>query len=168
MRFLLVVAIWIVIVGGLWSYISHRDAKRELIVATTPIDLTVEGHFALEITPTFSTEDDPFALNTSEKDASLFEVKRNGNVLDMNALTFQRGETIRNEKVGGVLTGHNEIYVNASPPLSENTLEHGIRIKFYQDDTLIVDGTVWAGQGALVSGSISFNHSQTEEASHAH
>ncbi len=168
MRFLLVVAIWIVIVGGLWNYISHRDAKRELIVATTPIDLTLEGQFTLEITPTFSTEDDPFALTTSDNAASPFEVKLNGNALDMDVLEFQRGETIRNEKVGGVLTGHNEIYVNASPPLSENTLEHGIRVKFYQDDTLIVDRTVWADQGALVSGTISFNHSQTEEASHDH
>ena len=168
MRFLMVVAIWIVIVGGLWNYISHRDAKRELIVAATPIDLTVEGQYSLEITPTFSTEDDPFALTTSDNTASSFEVKLNGNALDLNVLKFQRGETIRNEKVGGVLTGHNEIYVNASPPLSENTLEHGIRVKFYQDDTLIVDRTVWADQGALVSGTISFNHSQTEEANHDH
>jgi len=168
MRFFLVVAIWVVIVGGLWKYISHRDAQRELIVATTPIDLTVEGRFALEITPTFSTEDDPFALTTSENNASPFEVKLNGDVVDMRALEFQRGETIRKEKIAGVLTGHNEIYVNASPPLSENTLEHGIRVKIYQDDTLIVDKTVWADQGALVSGTISFNHSQTEEASHDH
>ena len=168
MRFILVVTIWIVIVGGLWNYISHRDARRELIVATTPIDLTLEGQFTLEITPTFSTENDPFALTTSDNAASPFEVKLNGYVLDMNVLGLQRGETIRNEKVGGVLTGHNEIYVNASPPLSENTLENGIRIKFYQDDTLIVDKTVWADQGALVSGTISFNHSETKEASHDH
>lgn len=168
MRFLMVVAIWIVIVGGLWNYISQRDAKRELIVAATPIDLSVDGQYALEITPTFSTEDDPFALKTSDNTASSFEVKLNGNVLDMSVLEFQRGETIRNAKVGGVLTGHNEIYVNASPPLSENTLEHGIRVKFYRDNTLIVDKTVWAEQGALVSGTISFNHSQTEEASHGH
>jgi len=168
MRFLLVVVIWIVIVGGLWNYISHRDAKRELIVSATPIDLTVEGQFALEITPTFSTEDDPFALTTSENISSSFEVKLNGNALDMSALEFQRGETIRNGKVTGVLTGHNEIYVNASPPLSENTLEHGLRVKFYQDDTLLLDRTVWADQGTLVSGTISFNHSQNEEVSHDH
>lgn len=168
MRFLMVVAIWIVIVGGLWNYISQRDAKRELIVAATPIDLSVDGQYALEITPTFSTEDDPFALKTSDNTASSFEVKLNGNALDMSVMGFQRGETIRNAKVGGVLTGHNEIYVNASPPLSENTLEHGIRVKFYRDNTLIVDKTVWAEQGALVSGTISFNHSQTEEAGHGH
>ena len=168
MRFLMVVAIWIVIVGGLWNYISHRDAKRERIVATTPIDLTVEGQYALEITPTFSTEDDPFALQTSDSTPPSFEVKLNGNTLDMNVLEFQRGERVRTEKVTGVLMGHNEIYVNASPPLSENTMEHGIRVKFYQDNTLIVDRTVWADQGAIVSGTIRFNHLETEEASHDH
>jgi hypothetical protein len=166
MRFLMVVAIWIVIVGGLWNYISHRDAKRELIVAATPTELTVDGLYSLELTPTFSTEDDPFALTTSENTASSFEVKLNGNALDFGVSEFQRGATIRDEKVDGVLTGHNEIYINASPPLSENTLEHGIRIKFFQDDTLIVDETVWADHGALVSGTISFNHSETEEANH--
>ncbi len=168
MRFLIVVAIWIIIVGGLWNYISLRDAKRESIVAATPINLTVDGQYALEITPTFSTEDDPFALKTSDNTASSFEVKLNGNTLDMNVLEFQRGKRIRTEKVGGVLKGHNEIYVNASPPLSENTLEHGIRVKFYLDNTLIMDRTVWADQGALVSGTISFNHLETEEASHDH
>ena len=168
MRFLMVVAIWIVIVGGLWNYISHRDANRERIVATTPIDLTVEGHYALEITPTFSTEEDPFALQTSDTTTSSFEIKLNGSTLDMNAVELQRGESIRTENVSGVLEGHNEIYVNASPPLSENTMEHGIRVKFYQDNTLIVDRTVWADQGAIVSGTISFNQRETEEASHDH
>ncbi len=168
MRFLMVVAIWIVIVGGLWSYISHRDAKRELIVASTPIDLTVAGQYAIEITPTFSTENDPFALKTSDNAMSSFQVKLNGSALDMNVLELQRGKTIRNEAIGTALSGHNEIFVNASPPVSESALEHGIRVKFYQDNTLIVDKTIWADQGALVSGTISFNHSQTEETSHDH
>jgi len=168
MRFLLVVIIWIVIVGGLWSYVSHRDAKRQLIVAKTPIDLTVEGQFILEVTPTFSTEDDPFALTTSDGNASPFEVKLNGVEIAVNSPELQRGQSIRHEKVVGVLTGHNEIYVNASPPLSENDLEHGIRVKLFQNNTLVVDKTVWADQGALVSGTISFNYSETEEASHDH
>lgn len=166
MRFLLVVIIWIVIVGGLWNYISQRDARRQQIIAKSPVDLTVEGEFALEITPTFSTENDPFALTTSDSNAPTFEVKFNGMTMDINTMALQRGQTIRRENVVGVLTGHNEIYVHASPPMSENTLEHGIRIKFYENNNLVVDKTVWADQGALVSGSISFSHSQTEEAIH--
>ena len=168
MRFFLVGIIWIVIVGGLWSYISHRDARRELIVAGTPIDMTVEGSFALEITPTFSSEDDPFALTTSDGDASPFEVRLNGVPLDIASTLLRRGETIRHDNVTGVLSGHNAIYVTASPPMSENRLEHGIRIKFYQDTTSLVDATVWADQGALVSGTVSFNHTETGETNNDH
>ncbi len=168
MRFLLVVVIWIVIVGGLWSYICQRDARRQQLIATSPVDLTVEGQFSLEITPTFSTEDDPFALKTSDGNAPPFEVKFNGNTVAINTQELLRGQTIRHENVVGVLAGHNEIFVNASPPIAENSLEHGIRVKFYQDHTLVIDQTIWADQGALVSGTISFSHSQTEESSHDH
>lgn len=168
MRFLLVVTIWIVIVGGLWKYISQRDASREQIIASSPVDLSVEGHFKLEVTPTFSTEDDPFALTTSDSNAAPFKLKLNGIELDTNVVELRRGQTLRQENIVGVLVGHNEIYVNASPPMSENTLEHGVRVKFYENNTLVVDKTVWADQGALVSGTISFSHSKTEEASHDH
>ena len=163
MRFLLVVTIWVVIVGGLWSFISHRDTRRQQITANIPVDLSVEGQFAIEVTPTFSTEDDPFALKTSESTSPPFEVKINGTTINMNVSEVLRGQTIRFENVVGVLAGHTERYVTASPPLSENTLEHGIRVKLYEDSSLVVDKTVWAGQGALVSGTISFSHSQKKE-----
>ena len=168
MRFFLVVIIWIVIVGGLWNYISNRDARRELIVASIPVDMTVEGSFAVEITPTFSTEEDPFALTSGDNSEAPFEVRLNGMALDIAFTQLQRGETIRRDDVTGVLDGHNAIYVMASPPMSESAMEHGIRIKFYQDNIPLVDTTVWADQGALVSGTISFNYTQNEEAGHDH
>ena len=168
MRFLLVVTIWVVIVGGLWGYIADRDAKRQQIVAATPMDLSVDGQFAIEVTPTFSTEEDPFALTTSDNSASPLTVKLNGMAIDIHTQEVLRGKTIRYEDLSGVLSGHNEIYVAASPPLSENTLEHGVRVKVYEDRTLVVDQTVWADQGALVSGTISFSHSKNQEGSHDH
>lgn len=168
MRFLLVVAIWIVIVGGLWSYIAQRDAKRQQITVRTPVDTTIEGQFAIEVTPTFTVEEDPFALQTSDAESQVFELKLNGKTIDINAEEVRRGQSIRQENVVGMLAGHNEIYVSASPPISESSLEHGIRVKVYEDATLVVDQTVWASQGALVSGTISFRHSQKEEGSHEH
>lgn len=168
MRFLLVVTIWVVIVGGLWGYISDRDAKRQQIIAATPVDLSVEGQFAIEVTSTFSTEEDPFALTTSDNSAPPLTVKLNGMAIDIHTQEVLRGKTIRYEDVDGILSGHNEIYVTASPPLSENTLEQGVRIKLYEDNALVVDQTVWADQGALVSGTISFSYSKKEEGSHDH
>jgi hypothetical protein len=169
MRFLLVVTIWVVIVGGLWSYIDHRDHNRgEQVHAAVPVDLSVEARFAIEITPTFSVEEDPFALTTTDTSAPLLEVKLNGSEIDVDAKEVLRGKTIRQENVKGVLSGHNEIYVAGSPPLAENTLEHGIRVKLFGDSGLLVDQTVWAENGALVSGTITFRHLQNEEKSHVH
>jgi len=168
MRFLLVVAIWVGIVGGLWGYISSRDSRREQVLAASPVNLSVEGQFALEITPTFSSEEDPFALKTADSSGSAFEVKLNGRAIETSSLELLRGQTIRLKHLDGILAGHNEIYVYASPPVSENSLEHGIRVKFFNDNVLIVDQTIWADQGALVSGTVSFSQPQNEEGSHDH
>lgn len=168
MRFFLVVIIWIVIVGGLWSYISHRDGKRLEVTRQTPVNLSVEGHFSIELTPTFSTEEDPFALTATDTPTSNLEVKLNGVAIALDAQAVLRGETIRIDNITGMLVGHNEIYLNASPPLSENSLEHGVRLKVFEDSSIIVDETLWSDQGALVSGTISFSHLQKEEGDNDH
>jgi hypothetical protein len=166
MRFFLVVIVWIVIVGGLWSYISYRDGKRLQYTAQAPVDLSVEGRFSIEITPTFSTEKDPFALTTADSSDAPLEIKLNGRALAIDAQEVQRGQTIRLENVTGMLAGHNEIFVYASPPLAESNLEHGVRLKVYEDTTVVVDETVWASEGALVSGTVSFSHLQKEGDQH--
>lgn len=168
MRFLLVIAFWIVIVGGLWSYITHRDGRRLVATTQTPVNITVEGRFSIELTPTFSTEADPFALTSSESSPTPLEVKLNGVAIALNTQEVLRGETIRLDEITGILAGHNEVYINASPPLSENSLEHGVRLKVFEDNTIIADETIWAEQGALVSGTISFSHLQQEEGEHDH
>ena len=166
MRFFLVIAIWIVVVGGLWGYISQRDAKRLLITTPTSVNSVVEGRFAIEITPTFSIEEDPFALTTTDSPLLPIELKLNGIGITFDTENVMRGKTIRLENVTGMLAGHNEIYINASPPMSENLLEHGMRVKFFEDSDIVVDETVWGTQGALVSGTVSFSYQGKEEVGH--
>ena len=168
MRFFLVALIWVVIVGGLWGYISNRDARRLQATPVASIDLSVTGNFSIEITPTFSTEQDPFALTTSQTEAQPIDISLNGSPLVLPTQEIMRGEMIRIESVSGVLAGHNEIYLNASPPISESNLEQGVRVKVYEDSTLLVDNTVWAEQGALVSGTVSFSHKRQEGDDHDH
>ncbi|MBT8360962.1 MAG: hypothetical protein KJO32_08395 [Deltaproteobacteria bacterium] len=168
MRFILSIVIWFIFVGGLWLYISQRDASRQQTATVVPIAPSVVGNFSIEITPTFSTEKDPFALTTENADASSFELKLNGTPIVFPYDELQRGKAVVLENIEGLLNGHNEIYVKASPPLSENTLEHGIRIKLFEEDSLLVDKTIWSSQGALVSGTISFNHLVKKEDGHDH
>lgn len=168
MRFFLVIAIWIVIVGGLTGYINKRDARRMEVQASIAPNIEAIGNFSIELTPTFSVEKDPFALTTSDAAASSVEVRLNGTPLILDSSDLKRGVTLRSEGVNGMLAGHNEIYVNASPPVSEDTLEHGIRVKLIQDRAVVADQTVWAEKGALVSGTVSFMYQEGEEESHDH
>ncbi len=168
MRFLLVVAIWIVIVGGLTSYINKRDERRMQVHASVAPNIEVVGNFAIELTPTFSIEKDPFALTTSDAGKTSVELRLNGTPLQLESGDLKRGVTVRLDEVSGMLAGHNEIYVNASPPVSEDTLEHGIRVKLIKDRAVVADKTVWAEKGSLVSGAVSFMYHEGEEASHDH
>ena len=168
MRYLLVIAIWIVIVGGMWMYTAQRDAAVPQAQAAIPVKLITDKRFTIEITPTFSIENDPFALQTGDTPATPLEVRFNGSPLALPYDTISRGATIRIVDLGGILEGQNEIFVKASPPVAENMLEHGIRIRLYADNNLLTDQTVWSSQGSLVMGSANFHYAAAQEDDHDH
>ena len=165
MRFLLTLCIWLVIVGGLWLYTRQRDAVIGRAVASH-VDLSVDETFAIELTPTFSVEDDPFALQMDDTPSLGIELKLNGAVIPFPDGPVQRGQVVRLEDVRGVLKGHNEIYLKASPPVAESSFEQGVRIKLFFGGDLIQDYTVWSGSGALVSGGFSFEYKAEKEEGH--
>ncbi len=75
MRLIIAVCIWFLLVGGLFAYMHEREKGStaehyELREAT--------ASFTLEITPTFSAEPDPFALQSDTgKKASAIVLKLN-------------------------------------------------------------------------------------------
>lgn len=168
MRFFLVVAIWTIIVGGLWGYTSYRDAAVKNIVAAAPPDLTVSSYFTLLITPTFSIVEDPFALQVDTSSSSALEIMLNGEPLIFPADTFVRGTAVQLEKLEGVLAGHNEIYIKASPPISESSISHGVRLELFEGENQVLDKTIWGSGGALVSGTVNFSYSPAKEKDHEH
>ncbi len=165
MRFILCFLIWLIIVGGLWLYTDQRDAAVSAVVVSAVPDRQVAARFAIELTPTFTVEEDPFALQVSDSPQSLLEVRLNSILLDLGGATMLRGTPLSLHEVQGVLEGHNEIYVKASPPLAENRLIHGIRIRVLGADRELLDDTVWS-EGGLVSGSVTFAYRQTKGAGH--
>jgi len=168
MRFFFCALIWLVIVGGLWSYTGFRDAG---LSKTPPVARAVQqvvGHFSLEITPTFSIEKDPFALQTDHQAPASFEVRLNGERLDVPQEGIKRGEVIKIPALSRLLVGFNEIYVKGSPPVAESSLSHGLRVVLTDRGHLVVDRTIWGGDGTLVSGTINFKFSPVEEGGHDH
>lgn len=158
MRFLLTILIWIVFVGGLKLYTTTRDANLPTSPSQAKEVELAHRSYSLLLTPTFSVEEDPFALKTESTPSGTtgLELNLNGQQVTVSADSLSRGKTIRVDNIQGVQQGHNELYVKASPPLAENTMDQGIRIQVLGDNLPIVSETVWGEQGSLVSGTINF------------
>lgn len=167
MRFLLVMAIWMVIVGGLYRYIAWRDGAVATPAAEVAVARASSGEFSLELTPTFSLEEDPFALKSGEGADSPLEIRLNGRLLAIPAAELQRGRPFVVSAVDGILLGRNEIHVKASPPVAESALDHALRIRVLDRDVALVDHSIWGGDGELISGTVGFD-TKEKEAGHDH
>lgn len=167
MRFILTVIIWVVIVGGLWSYSRLRLEAEANIVRTAPVVIKIEDAYSLRVTPTFSIEPDPFALLSDDSASAGVELRLNGTVIPLESDSLQRGVPWVLNRVEGLIKGINEIYIKASPPIAESNLEHGVRVQLVLAGAATVDETVWGEQGALVSGTIHFEL-QTKHEEHEH
>ena len=167
MRFIFSLLIWLIIVGGLWAYTSYRDSAIPPAASTVPlVDHTVDERVTIELTPTFDLEEDPFALRTEDQPSASIELKLNGRPVALPKEPVRHGMALRMDGIAGLLTGHNEVFVQASPPLAESGLEHGVRVKILTTHGVIGDRTVWSSGGALVSGSFGFTYQPGKEEAH--
>ena len=144
--------------GGLWLYTSQRDAGIAQVSREVKQANLARGDFAIELTTTFSSEADPFALQTGKQEAGGIELRLNGSKLHLPVEQPQRGETVHLTAVQGVVSGHNEIFVQASPPLAEAHLDHGLRLRLLADGSPIADHTFWSESGANIANSFSFTY----------
>ncbi|HCY87358.1 MAG TPA: hypothetical protein DHV36_19650 [Desulfobacteraceae bacterium] len=165
MRFLLSLLIWIIMVGGMWMYTWQRDRGLPEGPSQPRTVETVAGEFVLEVTPTFSMEKDPFALDTGADDAAV-TLALNGDAVPFSQERFARGQQLRIDGLTGLHAGMNEIFVKASPPASESHMDHALRVRVTDRGFVIVDRTVWGGRGALVSGTVSFELTDHKEDDH--
>lgn len=169
MRFILTACIWIIIVGGLWLYTQQRQQAEAGLERSEPQLVVLEQQWDLLLTPTFSVEPDPFALQVTDEQDTAFEIRINGEPVPVAVDNLQRGVPLRVTGVTGLVAGQNEIFVQASPPLEESGRSHGIRIQLSRGDTSSqLDQTIWAGEGALVMGTLNFALTAQGETEDAH
>lgn len=166
MRFIAIVAIWIVIVGGLASYIHKRDSKIITAAQAKVSQVLPQESFELEITPTFGIEHDPFALTDDTESNPALVIRLNGTDLQYDNNTLQRGESIRINDIHGFIDGNNELFFDASPPLSESHLSHALRIRLYRSGLLTLDKTIWSEAGSKVSGTVPYEPDHDNEEDH--
>jgi hypothetical protein len=157
MRIFAAVIIWILFIGGLTLYMKHRgsvDYSADNFHELKPAEKT----YALEVTPSFVLEPDPFALTMNSQNNSPALLVRLGEHEILKVEDYiNSSETFLVEPLHGLTVGKNEIYVEASPPLDPVSTQNALRIRIIENGYFLEEKTLWAPPGAKVSGTFQFN-----------
>lgn len=168
MRFALTALIWLIMVGGLTLYIQQRDRRLPPPVRTPATEAVPMEDYTLEITPAFSPEPDPFALKGGPAASASLLVRLGERELFRSERALPAGKAVSLHKVAGLVVGHNELYLQAAPPVSEALMDHAVRVRLLQGNRELFDQTLWGSSGAVVAGTIPFTLEKGGEAGHDH
>lgn len=164
MRLVFAALIWIAVTGGLQWYMTELKAAAPEAPAIFR-QAAAEASYDLEITPTFSAEADPFALNTGpEKDPGL-SVRLSG-VEVLHDPGGAPGETVVLRDVPGLKAGLNEFHVSASPPPDVPPGGAAVRVRLLRDGLPVAETTFWNDAGT-VSGTFRVTLEQEKEEARA-
>jgi hypothetical protein len=161
MRFALAAFAWLLMLGGLSLYIYQRDRHTPAAIQAPVQQAVATEDFTLEITPTFSPEPDPFALQGEESTAAPLVVRTADREL-FRAESLEPGVPVRVHPLRGLVEGRNEIYLQAQPPVGEAGRNHAVRVRLLQGSQVVVDETLWRAGGANVAGTIPFTLAAAE------
>ncbi len=149
MRPVLAILIWVVLVGGLTA---HMHARQKSNPAVSHEVHEATGVLTLEVTPTFDMEPDPFALQTDTQSAAPALLLRvNGKEVLRRTERVERGMPIRVEPVPALIQGHNEIYLEANPPLEQADRSMAVRVRVFRDGQPVADQSVWSDAGSRIA-----------------
>jgi hypothetical protein len=149
MRPLAAILVWVIVLGGVALFMH---ARKDLAANGTASERAAEGHFAVDVTVSFSAEADPFALDASDESGGLALLLRvNGQDVLRRSDRITAGEPLRIEPVPGIVIGENEFYLEANPPLDQAGREHAIRVRVLHDGQPIAEQTFWSSPGARVA-----------------
>lgn len=163
-----VLAIWVVLVGGLSVYMQNREAL-ELSHGEALILRPAAGIYSIEVTPSFAAESDPFALNLDETDKAPAILLRLGNTeLLRKSGGIEAGFPIRLENITGIVEGSNEVYVSAAPPGGHPQQRHFVQLRVLRDGNEIATTILSSEGGATVAGSLLFQVHAAKESAHDH
>jgi hypothetical protein len=156
MRIFVAVIVWVIFIGGLSLYMKHRGfadySANDLFEFQR-----VEKVYALEVTPSFILESDPFALAMDIQNSSPALLIRLGEheLLNISA-PLTTAETYKIEPLHSLIVGQNEIYVEATPPTNHFSTYNALRIRILKNGYPVAEQTLWSPPGTKVAGTFQF------------
>lgn len=152
-RLALVALVWLVIIGGT-ALLQQKETPKSSTEA--PTEISVQGDYSLELTPTFKTEKDPFALQDDDSQPSAVTVAVSGKQFFASD-ALDADVPVRITLPEGLVAGVNEILVKASPPLYEEGSQpqsNAVRLQLLRGEIPIAQDTFWAEAGQNVVGTL--------------
>lgn len=156
MRPFLAVAVWVVILGGLFVY----SRARHLIVPAPEPAKTIKplpGKFSLELTPTYDVPaGDDFATEASNKSDPIV-LKLNGHEIFRRSTPAPGGIPIPitwDTELSPVNEGENEFFVSANPSDATYLGAPAVRVQLLRDGEEVAEETLWGGEGHRVEGRV--------------
>lgn len=156
MRIAGVLIIWAVIAGGLFLYKETRYSHGE---TTEAVAATVKAtaSVTIEVTATFTAEQDPFSLDVADDGGgSPFILRLGTQVLFDDADALQPGVPLITDALTDLNAGMHELYIDASPPLDNAAASHAVRLRAFESGRLIAEKTFWSEPGGKISGTLQF------------
>ena len=170
MRIFLAAFICITFIGGLGLYMSHR-AKAFPRPQNNIQPQDAKASYSLLVTTTFAIEPDPFAIQTDNtKPPAGLIVRQGKNEILRQTEQMVAGIPVLVNPLEGLVSGSNEIYIEASPPVGNSDKSHAVRVQIMEDDFLIAEKTFWSQPGSKVSDTMRFTieDQQKKEDDHDH
>lgn len=154
---------WVVLVGGTWLYLNAQEARaREAAPIARPAPLT-SGDYRLELTPTFAAAPDPFALRLEAGSAPpALTVRLNGVEVLRRDSELAAGEALHLDPLAPLLSGENELFIEASPTGEAALQAHALRVRVYRGTSLVTERTLWSEPGANLSGAVLFRATEAK------
>ena len=149
MRIVLVIAIWIIMIGGMFLFMNSKESAPSIYDYKYE---EVKEAYSLEIVATSPAEPDPFTLQTDESSpmASIL-VKINGIKALRITEPIDAGEKLTVENVPGLKIGENEFYVEVNPPIESVNKIFAVRVSVNRGYTKIASETLWSPEGLKVA-----------------
>lgn len=172
MRLFAAAIISIGLLGGLSAYMHVKAQWRT--AAPTYEPPAAAGIYSLEVTPSFSTEHNPFALDVGDGDgdgdvdAASMSVSLGKRVLLAKSGSIVAGEVVRVDAIEGIAVGMNELLLKVPVPLDKLSRSHAVRIRILRDGVQVADETLWSEPGQPVSGKVTLEVAAAEEVEEPH
>ena len=168
MRLFAAAVISIGLLGGLSAYMHVKARWRVEVPVYEPP--AASGVYSIEVTPSFSTQRDPFALDLGEaEDApATLKVSLGERIVLRQTGAIEAGETLRAEPVDGIRIGKNQLHLSVAVPEDKLTGSHAVRLRILRDGVQVADETVWSEPGQPVSGEVTLEVAPFEQVEEPH